>query len=94
MNELILDKNAEELFLLLLIMRENPLNNSTEDLLKMYLSLELIKYLEDKINNVKSKFPKIEHFSENNSNGKVQQRIGQLYQRLLRVVNLYENTGN
>lgn len=94
MNELILDKNAEELFLLLLIMRENPLNNSTEDLLKMYLSLELIKYLEDKINNVKSKFPKIEYFSENNSSGKVQQRISQLYQRLLRVVNLYENTGN
>ena len=37
MNESILDKNAEELFLLLLMMMENPLNNSTEDLLKMYL---------------------------------------------------------
>lgn len=94
MNESILDKNAEELFLLLLMMMENPLNNSTEDLLKMYLSLELIKYLENKINNLKSKFPKIEHFPENTSSGKMQQRVDQLYQRLLRVVNLYENTWN
>ena len=94
MNRIILNKNAEEIFLILLMMSANPINNSTKSLLMMNASLQMMSYLENKINNVNSALPEIEYFEDDDSDDKITRKVNKVYQRLLRIVNLYENIRN
>ena len=51
-------------------------------------------YLENKINNVNSALPEIEYFEDDDSDDKITRKVNKVYQRLLRIVNLYENIRN
>ena len=94
MNRVILNKNSEEIFLILLMMSANPINNSTKSLLMMNASLQMMIYLENKVNNINSALPEIEYFEDDDSDDKITRKVNKVYQRLLRIVNLYENIRN
>jgi len=89
----VVEKASEEIFLLLLKMKNKNGDYSTDHLLKIDASLKMLGYLDDRANGVDVKCPElIDLHSDTDTVDDLQSRIDLVYNSLQRMVDAYEGT--
>jgi len=90
----LLTQNAEEIFLLLLKMKNMEVDYTAEHLLTLDASLKILGYLDNKVNGgSQMEYPDlIEIHTDLKQDDDLQNRINLIYNRLRKMVDSYEGT--